>query len=86
MGSMRVLLRNFIKIETRIRGVAGGFSCDRATRIYCFFVMSAGGRATRRDLHRWFKICNAIAQTLQIKSVTFDLQDLLQSIIFVADI
>ena len=86
MGTMRVLLRNFIKIETRISGVAGGFYCDRATRVYCFFVMSAGGRATRRDLHRWFKICNAIAQTLQIKSVTFDLQDLLQSIIFVADI
>ena len=64
MGTMRVLLRNFIK--------------NRDPHSRC--------RAIRRDLHRRFKICNAIVQTLQIKSVTFDLQDLLQSIIFVADI
>ena len=33
MGSMRVLLRNFIKIETRIRGVAGpGATCIAGLR------------------------------------------------------
>ena len=75
MGTMRVLLRNFIKNRDPHSRCRGWIFLRQSYAGLLFFVMSAGGRATRRDLHRWFKICNAIAQILQIKSHTFNLQE-----------